>query len=332
MYGPTETTVWSATHEVTHEVEDTENLIPVGLPIANTQVYVLDRHLQLAPAGVSGELYIGGAGVARGYLHRPQLTAEKFIPDPFGKKTGARIYATGDLARRRPDGAVECMGRIDYQVKIRGFRVELEEIEARLGQHPKVREGVVIAQRDSSGNTRLIAYVTPEEGQAPDAGELRSFLKERLPEYMMPAVFVTLPSLPLTSNGKINRKALPSPEIARPDLRSQYVAPRSKLERTIAEIWQGALSVEKVGLHDNFFDLGGHSLLMAQVHSQLRDALKKDLPLIKLLEHPTINSLARYLTQEQDDHLPLQQSQDRASQQREALKRQRRIMISRGRQ
>lgn len=319
MYGPTETTIWSATHEV----DEINSTVSIGRPIANTQIYIFDSQLQPVPSGASGELYIGGDGTARGYYGRPELTAEKFTPDPFTEQPGGRIYATGDLARYQLDGVIEHLGRLDYQVKIRGFRVELEEIEARLSQHPGVREGVIIAHEDSSGNKRLVAYLVPNQEKALDLQELRSFLKERLPDYMVPALFVSLDSLPLTDNGKVDRKALPSPESSRMDAKTEYVAPRSKLEQSIATIWQEVLKIEKVGLMDNFFDLGGHSLLMAQVHGQLREKLGLDLQLIKLLEHPTISSLAKYLTNNQSDELPLQQSRNRALQQREAFKRQR---------
>jgi natural product biosynthesis luciferase-like monooxygenase protein len=323
MYGPTETTIWSATHEV-NEINST---VSIGRPIANTQIYIFDSHLQPVPGGVSGELYISGDGCARGYYRRPELTAEKFIPNPFNDQPGTRIYATGDLARHRLDGVIEHLGRLDYQVKIRGFRVELEEIEARLGEHPGVREGVIIAHEDASGNTRLVAYLVSNEEKAPDLQQLRSFLKERLPDYMVPTLFVALDSLPLTDNGKVNRKALPSPEHRRIDSKTEYVAPRNKLEQSIATIWQEVLKIERVGLMDNFFDLGGHSLLMAQVHGQLKDKLGLDLQLIKLLEHPTISSLAKYLTDNQSDELPLQQSRNRALQQREAFKRQRQSVM-----
>lgn len=319
MYGPTETTIWSATHEV----DQAPDAIPIGRPIANTQIYISGFNLRPQPVGVCGELYIGGDGVARGYLNRPQLTAEKFLPDPFSGKPGARLYATGDLARYQCSGSIEFIGRNDYQVKIRGFRVELKEIEARLGEYPGLRESIVVALEDPAGNKQLVAYVVPVEEQKLDVDLLRSYLKGRLPDYMAPTSIIVLKSAPLTANGKVNRKLLPAPDVNRRDLRVEYVPPVSKLERTIAEVWQSVLNIEKVGLEDNFFGLGGHSLLMAQVHGQLQAVLNRDLPLVKLLEYPTISSLARYLGGNHEDPQSLRRSRERASQQREALSRQR---------
>ncbi len=208
-------------------------------------------------------MHIGGAGVARGYLNRPELTAEKFIPDPFSAEPGARMYKTGDLARYRPDGNIEFLGRADHQVKIRGFRIELGEIEAALGQHPAVREAVVLAREDAPGEKRLVAYVVAG-ARAADDDDLRRFLKEKLPEYMVPAVFVLLDALPLMPNGKIDRRALPAPDRSRPELDKAFVAPRTPTEELLAEIWAQLLDIERVGVHDNFFDLGGHSLLATQ--------------------------------------------------------------------
>ncbi|HEX8139745.1 MAG TPA: MupA/Atu3671 family FMN-dependent luciferase-like monooxygenase [Pyrinomonadaceae bacterium] len=370
MYGPTETTIWS----MVHEVGVVESTVPIGRPIANTQIYILDAAGQPTPTGVAGELCIGGRGLARGYLNRPELTEERFIPDRFahmqlargglqklpasseahfeiepyqttadflkpqppkgnGHGNGhaankARLYKTGDLARFRPDGSLEFLGRMDHQVKIRGFRIELGEIEAVLAEHQGVREAVVVAREDVPGDKRLVAYVVPEGEDAPSAKELRTFLKERLPEYMVPAHFVTLEALPWTSNGKINRQALPSVAGNGADHRAEYVAPQTGLERTIARIWQQVLHVEKVGVHDNFFDLGGQSLLMAQAHSQLRAALDvKELPLIKLLEHPTVSALARHLSQAENEPATFKQSQARASKHREGLLRQRQTVL-----
>lgn len=321
MYGPTETTVWSATKDLTEPNE----VVSIGRPIANTQMYVLSPHLQPVAVRVSGEVFLGGHGVARGYLNRPQLTAEKFIPDPFSNEPGARLYATGDVGRRGIDGCVEFLGRIDYQVKVRGFRVEISEVEGWLCQHPGVREAAVTAREDSTGSMRLIAYVA---GEGPiDTKGMQSFLIERLPDYMVPAAFIALDALPLTANGKVDREALPGTQQYPGELTVKYAAPRSRLERAIARVWQKALNVENVGLNDNFFDLGGHSLLMAQVHSQLRTELERDVPLIKLLEHPTISSLARYLAQNVSDVSALRQSRDRAQQQRAALSRQRQATI-----
>jgi amino acid adenylation domain-containing protein len=294
MYGPTETTVWSATHRVA----ETGNVIPIGRPIANTAIYILDKNRQPVPAGVPGEIFIGGEGVARGYLNQPELTAERFIPNPFGDKseTGApRLYRTGDLGRFRADGTIEFLGRRDHQVKIRGHRIEPGEIESTLARHPAVREAVVMAREDSRGDRRLVAYAVLKAEIAAD--ELRRFLTDKLPEAMMPSAFVFLEKLPLTPNGKVNRKALPAPPESRPDSGTAYVAPRTKRESAIAGVWQELLHVEQVGLHDNFFDLGGHSLLVVQVQAVLRDRLGIDLPVVKLFQYPTVHSLAGFLNE-----------------------------------
>lgn len=319
MYGPTETTIWSATHEIEDVAGGT---IPIGRPIANTQCYILDSHYRSVPARIAGELFIGGDGLARGYLNRPDLTAEKFIPDPFSKKTGARLYRTGDQARYLPDGTIEFLGRNDFQVKVRGHRIELEEIETVLSEHGAVRENVVTVQERVVGDARIVAYIVAKPWLSPTIDELRSFMREKLPEYMVPSIFVMLDELPLTANGKIDRKALPAPELTRPDLQAGYVPPRSNLEQRIAAIWQQVLNIEKAGVHDNFFDLGGHSLLMAQVHNQLEQTFQKNLPLVKLLEHPTISSLAKYLSQEQTQGPPtFEQNRERAMKQRDRLRR-----------
>lgn len=317
MYGPTETTIWSATHKV-----ETGGAVSVGRPIANTQIYILDHYGQPVPTGVAGELSIGGDGVARGYYNRADLCAERFIPDAFGSAPGARLYRTGDLARLSPDGTCEFLGRLDFQVKIRGHRIELQEIEARISQHPAVREVVVLAREDVPGDKRLVAYVIWSKAESADPQALRDYLKDRLPDYMIPAVLMTVESFPQTSNGKVDRKALPAPDGRRGVLKGDYAAPRSKLEQSIAAIWRQALKVDRVGLHDNFFDIGGHSLLMAQVHSQLREIFKRDMPLIKMFEHPTISSLALFLSREQSEQNTFKQSYDRALKQREGLKRQ----------
>ena len=317
MYGPTETTIWSATHEI----EQVGSTIPIGRPIANTQCYILDGHHRPVPARIAGELYIGGDGLARGYHKHPDRTAEKFIPDPFSKAIGARLYRTGDQARYLPDGTIEFLGRSDFQVKVRGHRIELEEIETVLSEHGAVRETVVTVQERVPGDTRIIAYIVAKPWMSPIIDELRSFMKEKLPEYMVPSIFVMLDALPLTANGKVDRKALPVPELTRPDLQAGYVPPRSNLEQRIAAIWQQLLKIEKAGVHDNFFDLGGHSLLMAQVHSQLEQTFQKKLPLVRLLEHPTISSLAKYLSQEQQQPPSFEQNRERAMKQRDRLRR-----------
>jgi predicted amino acid dehydrogenase/acyl carrier protein len=287
LYGPTETTVYSTVWKVNLG----EQAISIGRPIANTQVYILDCHMQPVPVGVPGELHIGGAGLARGYLNCPALTAEKFIPNPFSSEAGARLYKTGDLARYFPNGNIELLGRNDYQVKVRGFRIELGEIEAALGQHPAVRETVVIAREDHPGDKHLVAYVIPLE-PLPPTGDLRSFLKQKLPEYMIPSAFVELTALPLMPNGKINRNALPAPGEAKSDLEGTLVAHRTALEESLAKSWGEVLKVRQVGTHDNFFELGGHSLKAMELVSKISTALNIDLPVKLLFAYPTISSLA----------------------------------------
>ncbi|MEH2308019.1 non-ribosomal peptide synthetase [Nostoc sp.] len=299
-YGPTEATIGVTIFEPVKPVTYSENqrvyCVPVGRPIANTQVYLLDKHLQLTPVGVPGELYIGGIGIARGYLNHPELTAEKFIPNPFGEKSGMRLYRTGDLARYLPNGDIELLGRIDDQVKIRGFRIELGEISAKLQQYNKVREAVVIAREDEHGDKHLVAYVSPQPQQTLTITELRGFLQEKLPQYMMPSTFLILPTLPLLPNGKLDKRSLPAPEI-RPELEAAYVMPQTQMEQTIAGVWQKALNIDNIGIHDNFFELGGHSLLMVKVHSQLHEIFQTDLSMLDMFRYPTINSLAEFFSQ-----------------------------------
>ena len=321
MYGPTETTIWSSVYRVQSE----HGPLLIGTPIANTRFYILDRHLQPVPVGVPGELHIGGGGLARGYLNRPELTAEKFIADPFSETPGERLYKTGDLARCLPDGNIEYLGRMDYQVKIRGFRVELGEIEAVLRSHPAVREAVALIREERAGEKRLVAYVTAAEKSSSLASELRSFLKKKLPDYMLPSAFVFLDSFPLTVSGKIDRRALPSPDSVRPDLAAAYIEPWTDAERIVANVWQDVLHLDKVGLHDNFFDLGGHSLLMVQVHSKLRRAFEKNVSMVEMFQYPTIASLAQHLNGEQQPPSPFERVHAQAQKQREALTRHRQL-------
>jgi amino acid adenylation domain-containing protein len=293
-YGLTETTVCSTWYPMSLADLRAGGTVPIGRPLANHRAYVLDGGLDLLPAGARGRLYIGGDGVARGYLGRAALTAERFVPDPF--RRGERMYATGDLARWLPSGDLEYLGRADGQVKVRGFRVELGEIEAALGELPAVAQAAVVAREDRPGERSLAAYVVAPAGQpAPDVALLLAHLRERLPDYMVPASFTILPALPLTPNGKLDVKALPAPEGERPDLAAAYAPPQSELERVIAGIWQEALRLDRVGIHDNFFDLGGHSLLLAQVHARLREALGRELSLVDLFKNPTVQSLAAAL-------------------------------------
>jgi natural product biosynthesis luciferase-like monooxygenase protein len=322
MYGPTETTIWSSTHAVRSE-DGAGSVVAIGRPIGNTAMYVLDARREPVPIGVAGELYIGGAGLARGYHGRPELTAERFIGDPF-RGGDARMYRTGDLARYRDDGTLEFVGRVDQQVKLRGFRIELGEIEATLAEHPAVHEVAVAVREERAGDQRLVAYVVPRGAAPPDADELRRLARARLPDYMVPAAVVLLPAMPLTPNGKLDRKALPAlAGEARASARP-YTAARTDDERAIAEIWAAVLGVPRVGMDDNFFDLGGHSLLLAQVHAQLRARVRADLPLVKLIEHPTVGALARYLSEAPDvtAAAAARAAQDRARLQTEALRRQ----------
>ncbi|MEK6282496.1 MAG: non-ribosomal peptide synthetase, partial [Acidobacteriota bacterium] len=292
QYGPTES------HVVTEQslegpTQSWLTLPPIGTPIANARIYVLDSHLQPVPIGVSGTLHIGGLGLARGYLNRPELTAEKFIPDPFSEEAGSRLYNSGDIARFLADGTIEFLGRADYQLKIRGFRVEPGEVERVLEQHPAVKEAVVIAGENAIGDKQLVAYVVRDTAQSSSVSHLIGFMRERVPDYMIPSAFVELDSLPLSPNGKLDRRRLPLPKGARPQLEKSFVAPRTPIEETIAAIWQKILGLKTVGVEDNFFDLGGHSLLATQVISRIRNAFEvESLSLRRLFETPTIAELA----------------------------------------
>jgi acyl-CoA synthetase (AMP-forming)/AMP-acid ligase II/acyl carrier protein len=299
MYGPTETTVWSTIHRVTCG----EDSIPIGRPIANTQAYVVDAQGRLAPRGAVGELCIGGAGVAGGYWNRPELTRSRFVENPFaheagpgavpgGRRHADRMYKTGDLVRWRSDGLLEFLGRADSQVKVRGFRIELGEIEALLSRHPDVREAAVIAPADATGERRLAAYFAVPNGHAPAVDELRRFLGERLPAYMVPTALIELTELPRTPAGKIDRNRLPAPEGASFSVSAPFVAPRTPLEEEIAAAWREVLGVPRVGVEDSFFELGGHSLLAAQLASRLRERLRVELPLRQLYQRPTVAALA----------------------------------------
>ncbi|MBD1879524.1 non-ribosomal peptide synthetase [Coleofasciculus sp. FACHB-T130] len=367
-YGPTETTVGVLTYQVeSGNVANVSKTVPLGRPLANTQIYILDNHLQPVPIGVSGEIYIGGESLARGYLNQPELTAKRFISHPFFnnsavissslhepafplnptppqptapaplpacgeglgvgcfpdavngfdiksqeseensklKTQNSKLYKTGDLARYLPDGNIEFLGRIDHQVKIRGFRIELGEIEAVLKQHPGVEQAVVVVREDVSGDKRLVAYsvFSQQQGSREEStqsnlmGDLRSFVKAKLPEYMIPSAFVILKTLPLTANGKVDRKKLPAPEQIRPELAGTFVAPRTNVEEVIAGIWAEAIGIEQVGIYDNFFELGGHSLLATQVISRLRDAFNVEFPLRQFFDSPTVADLAVAIAQ-----------------------------------
>ncbi|MAT96290.1 MAG: hypothetical protein CL608_04035 [Anaerolineaceae bacterium] len=327
MYGPTETTIWSSTYAVT----GAETAVPIGTPIANTQIYILDAQMQPVPVGVAGDLYIGGDGVVRGYHNRPELTAERFVRDPFRNEPKARMYATGDLARYRADGNIDFLGRADFQVKLRGYRIELGEIEALLNAQESVREAVVVAREDTPGDKRLVAYVITQSGQKLDAAALKEALRADLPEFMVPATYVPMTSFPLTPNKKTDRKALPAPDQVLVESQTAYVAPTNDLEQTIAEIWQRLLNIPQVGLNDNFFDLGGHSLLTVQAHRQLKEVVDKEISITDMFRFPTIRSLADYLNEDSENgtQTAVEQSVDRAANRREAMmqRRQRRQRV-----
>jgi thioesterase domain-containing protein/acyl carrier protein len=289
MYGPTETTIWSTVRRVTPGRTAT---VPIGKPIANTQVYVLDPAFEPVPIGVPGELFIGGDGVARGYLHREELTAERFIRNPFVDDPNARMYRTGDAVRWLPHGELEYLNRLDNQVKVRGYRIELGEIETALRKHEAVADAVVTVRTDAPGGKALAAYWIAEPGSEPAVAELRTFLKESLPDYMVPTFFVRLDELPLTPNGKVDRKALPAPERVAGDGEQTSVAPRDEIEQRLARIWCDVLKTPSVGVHDNFFELGGESLLAVQMFVRIEAEFGRELPLATLLEAGTIESLA----------------------------------------
>lgn len=351
MYGPTETTIWSTTHRVTNEPSST-GAVAIGRPIANTQVYILDANRQPVPVGVPGELWIAGDGVARGYWRRPDLTAERFVPNPFLAEAGsrkpeteegreetasnserqtpnselrtpnskpqtpdskletpnskletpnserrasARMYRTGDLVRHRADGVIDFLGRVDHQVKLRGHRIELGEIEAALMQHSEIRQAVVVLRQDNPDDPQLTAYLVAAGAELPAPVALRDFLKQKLPEHMVPAVYVTLPEMPLTPNGKVDRKALPAPQAGRVQPTGTFVAPLAGVEQAVAAIWRDILHVETIGAEDNFFDFGGHSLQVVQVQNRLRETIGVDVPVLKLFQFPTLRALARFI-------------------------------------
>ena len=316
MYGPTETTIWSSTHAVT----STEGTVPIGTPIANTELYVLDSAGRPAPVGISGELFIGGLGVARGYHNRPDLTAERFVGDPFSPRPGARMYRTGDLARWRPDGTMEFLGRADQQVKIRGHRIELGEIESAIAGLAGVREAAVVLREDTPGDQRLVAYVVIRPDAAATEESVRGALRATLPEYMVPAHVVFLPSLPLTPNKKVDRKALPGPEAA--SAPRPTGPPASAVEEQILKIWREVLGVSDPGVADNFFDLGGHSLLAVKAHRRLKEVFQRELAITDLFRFPTARALAEYLHTGGTDRAT-QESRERAGTRREMLQRRR---------
>src|SRR6266850_1023549 len=296
MYGITETTVHVTYHPLRAADARESTGSPIGRRLNDLQVYVLDEHLQPVPIGVAGELHVAGPGLARGYLNRADLTSSQFIPDPFSEEGGERLYKTGDQARYLADGNIEYLGRLDEQVKIRGFRVEVGEVETLLKQHEKIKQAVVAAWEADAGGKRLVAYVVSGQSEPPARAELRAFLKQRLPDYMVPAAFIFLTELPLTASGKVNRRALPEP--GRPELSDSYVGPRTETEALVCALWAQILKLERVGIYDNFFELGGHSLLATQLMSQVRKAFGVEIPLRLLFEQPTVAGLTRSIEAE----------------------------------
>ncbi len=318
LYGPTETTIWSAISKITPGTGP----ISIGRAIANTQLYLLDAHLQPVPTGVPGELHIGGDGVARGYLNRPELTAEKFIDSPFND--GKRLYKTGDLVRYRADGTLECLGRNDFQIKLRGHRIDLGEIESVLRRYPNVSEAVVLLREEERGQKQLVAYLQRSAHPSPDAGMLQQFLKTKLPDYMIPSAFVVLEKFPLTPNGKINRKGLPAPVPERPESKHGFTPPRTLTEETLAKIWRELLRQEVIGIDDNFFETGGHSLLAMQMLARVRNEFKTEMSLRNVFEAPTIAELAMILDQKNNQQAaapmqPLSRAQSLSAQHAQEL-------------
>ncbi|HSL81697.1 MAG TPA: non-ribosomal peptide synthetase, partial [Thermoanaerobaculia bacterium] len=303
-YGPTETVVGCCAARLGPDAAGGDP-VSVGRPIANVSAYVLDPVLRPVPAGARGELHVAGAGVAAGYLALPGLTAGRFVPDPFSGLPGSRLYRTGDAVRWRLDGELEFLGRLDLQVKVRGHRVEPAEIERVLHRHPAVEEAVVIAREEGARGNRLVACLVARDGSPPAAGELRAFLQAELPDYMIPAEFVRVADVPLTPHGKVDRPALAAEAGGRLEAPTAYVAPETELEKSIAAIWKEVLRVERVGLYDNFFDLGGHSLLMVQVFSRIRAQVETELLMVELFEFPTVSAMARRLADEGGGARPL---------------------------
>jgi len=291
-YGPTETTVVATSGRV----GDEDEVLHIGRPIANTQIYILDKDLQPAPIGVAGEIHIGGAQVARGYLNRADLTAQRFIDNPFGE---GRLYKTGDLARWRANGTIEYLGRNDFQVKVRGFRIELGEIESQLSRCSGVREALVVARDATSGDKRLVAYVVGQEGQALSIERLRAELAEHLAEYMVPSAFVVLDSLPLTANGKLDRASLPPPDESAV-LRPAYEEPVGEVEPRLARIWQELLGVERVGRQDHFFEIGGHSLALTRLSFQIKEQLGTELRIAQLYQMRSLEEMASCIEQQRN--------------------------------
>ena len=316
-YGPTEATIgvtvfdWDGRSGLAN--------LPIGKPTRGSRIYILSPSLEPVPAMVPGEIYIGGVGVARGYLGRPELTAEKFIPDAFSGEEGARLYRTGDLARFLPDGNIEFIGRVDHQVKVRGFRIELGEVEAAMAAEPEVAEAIALALDDGSGGKRLVGFVVPENGGEVQGPELRARLQKLLPDYMVPASILVLDAFPLTPNGKVDRKALARLAKEQTVLRTEFVDAKSEVEKQIAAIWREVLSLDRVGVNDNFFDLGGHSLALMRVHDRLESTFERQIPVVELFKNPTIRALASFIQGEDSDGALRREREERAKKRRQAL-------------
>ena len=301
LYGPTEAAIDTIWWEVERGRE--EGPVPIGRPVSNTQVYILDGHLQPVPIGVPGELYIGGKSLARGYINRPELTAERFVPNPFSTEPGERLYRTGDLCRYLTDGNIVFLERIDNQVKVRGNRIELGEIEEALNTHPQVREAVVVVRETQRGEKRLVGHVVAAAGVEVNSSEIRAHLKQRLPDYMIPSGYVFRERIPLSSNGKIDRRALIEEEQSGLEATRIYEGPRTYIEEELVAIWKEILGIERVGISDNFFEIGGHSLMAAQIISRVRKVFGVEIPLRGLFEEPTIEHLAMEIVKTQTETL-----------------------------
>ena len=322
-YGPSETTVGVSTFSINTDSNwEVSDIVTIGRPLGNTQIYILDHYLQPVPIGVSGEIYIGGNNLTRGYINHPEITSEKFIHNPFSDQLGSRLYKTGDLARYLPDANIEFLGRADHQVKIRGFRIELPEIESVIRQHPKIKENIVLTKEEQSGTKALVAYFVSTDKSELSNNELRDFLQEKLPDYMIPSTFVLLKALPLTPNGKIDRQALPSPESINPELAVKFVAPHNSTEQTIAKTWSEVLNIERVGIYDNFFELGGNSLLIIQLSAKLQQRFNRKVSANDIFQNPTVSTLAKYFSQaDNQQSLSLEESHNRAQMRQNFVKR-----------
>jgi amino acid adenylation domain-containing protein len=323
-YGPTEGTTFTCCHTISND-DSQGTSIPIGRPIANTQVYVLDSENELVPVGSEGELCIAGDGLARGYLNQPELTMEKFVQHPFSSQPGARIYKTGDLARYRPDGVIEFLGRLDGQVKISGYRIELGEIETVLMHHPSVKSAIVLARQDGPGEKKLVAYVVAQS-QGCSLSELRTFLQGKLPAYMLPSAFVPLSSLPLSPNGKVDRAALPAPEVASSTTAETPASPQTEIERKIAIVWQRVLGLKQVNVEDNFFDVGGDSLQLLEAHAELQKTVSPELVVTDLFEYPTVRALAKHLGGSRNSSA-ISEAQERARKQQQMWTRQKQSRV-----